>query len=303
MPWVQKPITRQINFILVFKLAIPIITVILLLSQHFNAHNLHIDGQYFAPHGIHSLFAALPLAGVIYSFIGFNPAIQMAGEAKNPKRSVPIAVFGSLIICMILYTLIQIAFIGALPASALSKGWKFIEFTGDNGPFVGLLTGLGFVWFVKALYIDSVISPFGTAMVQSMATARLTFAMGKNSYLPKSMTKVSKRAAPIRAIIINTLIGLVFFLPFPSWQHMVGFLVSCLVFGYLVGPMSLMILATGENRAIESKLPKWSIQFIMSCCILYLQLDDLLVWLERHDKTLTAFCLRLCDFSDKSLGN
>ena len=49
----------------------------------------------------------------------------------------------------------------------------------SNAAFVGLLGMLGFVWFVKALYVDAIVSPFGTAMVQAMTTSRLTYAMRK----------------------------------------------------------------------------------------------------------------------------
>ena len=42
-------------------------------------------------------------------------------------------------------------------------------------------------------------------------------------------------------------------LPFPSWQHMVGFLSSSLVLGYVVGPMSLMILSANTPGKFSSE--------------------------------------------------
>lgn len=236
---------RVNTLILAFKLIVPVITVILLFSTAFHVSHF-TQGQGFMPYGFHSVVSALPLAGVIYSFIGFNPAIQLAAEVKNPKRAIPIAIFGALGICIILYSLIQLAFIGALPASSLQTGFAALAFAGDHGPFVGLLAGLGFVWFVKALYVDAAISPFGTAMVQSLATARLTYAMGENGYLPQFVLRTNKHHSPRNAILLNLAVGFAFFLPFPSWQHMVGFLVSCLVLGYVVGPMSLAILSSTQ---------------------------------------------------------
>ena len=234
--------SRMNGVVLVFKIMIPVMTVIILLSHNF--HMSHFTGvQGFMPYGIKSLFAALPLAGVIYSFIGFNPAIQMAAESKNPQRDIAIAVFGSLIVCMVLYVLVQMVFIAAVPFHAFSHGWASLSFAGDRGPFVGLLTGMGMVWFVKVLVIDATVSPFGTAMVQAMATSRLSYAMAENKYFPKLFMTINRHGSPARAILFNMIIGFAFFLPFPSWQHMVGFLVSCLVLGYVVGPMSLMIIA------------------------------------------------------------
>ena len=81
--------------------------------------------------------------------------------------------------------------------------------------------------------------------------------MSKNGYFPKTFMKTNKHATPKRALLLNMLIGFAFFLPFPSWQHMVGFLVSCLVLGYVIGPMSLSIL-TRTHPEHFGKLPqKW----------------------------------------------
>jgi amino acid transporter len=234
------------HVIVCFKLLIPIVTVVLLFSHHSTSFHA-VQTQGFMPYGVKSIFEALPMAGVIYSFIGFNPAIQLSAELATPKRSLPIAVFGALLICMLLYTLIQIAFIVALPASSLAKGWGALHFTGATGPFAGLLAMMGFVFFVKMLYADAIISPFGTGVVQSMATSRMTVAMAANTYFPRSLMRLNQCGSPTRAMIVNMVMGYMFFLPFPSWQKMVVFLSSCLVMGYVVGPMSLMIANQGKN--------------------------------------------------------
>lgn len=262
------------HLILAFKLFIPIVTALILFNHSFHISNF-IGGKHsFMPYGLHSVFAALPLAGVIYSFIGFNPAIQLASESKNPKRDIPIAVFGSLIICILLYVVVQTAFIGAIPSSSLTHGWAALSYAGDHGPFVGLLTMFGCFWFVKALYIDATISPFGTAMVQAMATGRMTYAMSQNGYFPKFLMKLNQHGAPKKAMLINMCIGFLFFLPFPSWQHMVGFLVSCLVLGYVVGPMSLMVLSQTKAEQF-GRVPK---SVMHSLCISAFYICNLMIY-------------------------
>ncbi|HLB55932.1 MAG TPA: APC family permease [Coxiellaceae bacterium] len=268
----MKTYTRLNHFILAIKLIIPIGAAILLLKSHFHCQNFTAEG--FMPYGIKSVFAALPLAGVIYSFIGFNPVVQLAAEAKNPRESIPIAIFGALFVCMIIYLLVQIAFIAALPSGTFSRGWSHISFVGDAGPFAGLLTLFGCVWFVKALYADAIISPYGTALVQSMATSRITYAMSQNAYFPDYFMSVSKSGVPFRAIILNTIIGLLFFLPFPSWQHLVGFLVSCLILGYVVGPLSLMVLLRDQSDLFKSFSKKW----VHIICVLAFIICNLLIY-------------------------
>jgi len=277
-----------VNYVILgFKLFIPVLTVALLFSHHFNTANFTAAGG-FMPYGIQSIFSALPVAGVIYSLIGFNPAIQMAGETKNPRLAIPFAIFGSLLICTILYALIQTAFISSLPTASISNGWSHLSFIGDNGPFAGLLAGIGFLLFAKLLYVDAAISPFGTAMVQAMATGRMTYAMSKNRYLPKYLLSTNRHNAPARAIWLNMVIGLLFILPFPSWQRMVGFLVSCLVLGYVVGPMSLMIF-TAKQPKQNHKIPRWMIQVY---CLIAFYVCNLIIYWTGWDiifKVLIAF--------------
>lgn len=269
----MKTYARLNHVILAIKLIIPITAAILLLSTHFHMQNFTTE-QGFMPFGIKSVLTALPMAGVIYSFIGFNPVVELAAEAKSPRESIPIAIFGALFICMIIYVLVQCAFIAALPASSLQQGWSAIAFAGDAGPFAGLLTLLGFVWFVKALYLDACISPYGTALVQSMSTSRIAYAMSQNGYFPAYFMHANKNGIPIRAIILNTIVGFLFFLPFPSWQHMVGFLVSCLVLGYVVGPLSLMALMQQQSDLFQ--LRKIVIHTI--CLIAFIICNYLIYW-------------------------
>src|SRR3990167_1653609 len=269
----MKAYGRINHIILAIKLIIPIGAAILLLTAQFHVSNFTATHG-FMPYGIKSIFAALPLGGVIYSFIGFNPVVQLAAEAKSPRESIPIAIFGALFICMIIYVLVQIAFIAALPHSALTQGWSMIAFAGDAGPFAGLLTLFGFVWFVKALYFDACISPYGTALVQSVATSRITYAMCQNNYFPAYFMGTNKQGTPIRALILNTVIGFLFFLPFPSWQHMVGFLVSCLVLGYVLGPMSLMVLASQKSDLLKP----FSEKIIHLICIAAFYICNLLIY-------------------------
>ncbi len=247
-------LSKTNNLVVVLKLLVPIVTLTLLLCMDFHPSNFSAIG--FAPMGIKGILAALPSAGVIFSFIGYNPAIQLAAEAKNPQRDIPIAILGALIICIILYTLLQISFIGALNPMDFAKGWSSLSFTGDAGPFAGLTTALGAVWLTKILFIDAAISPYGTGLIFTGATARLSYALGQNGYFPKRLMKLNRFKIPARMLILNYVIGMLLFLPFPTWQGMMSFLVSSLVFAYTVGPLSLCVLRKKmKDRKRPFKVP------------------------------------------------
>src|ERR1700712_5208789 len=98
-----------------WKIAVPLLTIIVLSFANFEPSNLHAaDG--FAPGGLKSILEAVSTGGIIFSYLGFEQADQLAGEAKHPKRDIPLAIIGSMLIGMFGYILLPIAFLVALPA-------------------------------------------------------------------------------------------------------------------------------------------------------------------------------------------
>ncbi len=223
------------------KLLIPTVVVVTLGIVSFHLKNFY-NYPSFAPNGLKPILQALPAAGVVFSFIGFTPAIALAGESKDPQRVLPKAIIGSLFICMLLYIALQIVFIGVLNPDHLSTGWQQLNFAGDKGPFAGIAASLGLVWLLIILYIAAFVSPLGTALTYTTATARMNYAMSQNGYMPQAMLKLNKKGVPMNAIFLNFAIGLLLLFPFPGWREMVNFLVSAIIISYAVGPLSLTAL-------------------------------------------------------------
>lgn len=255
--------------IVTFKIAIPAMTIAFLLSTKFDVTNFTSEG--FIPYGWKGVLSAMPSAGVIFSFIGFNAATQLAGEAKNPEKMIPFAIIGSFFITITLYVLLQLAFLGAAP---LDSSWALLNFTEDNGPFVGLAKSLGLVWLVFFLYTDAIISPFGTALIYTSSCARINYAMSFNGYMPKFLQKLTKNGVPIYALFLNYFIGLILFLPFPGWQSMVKFLVSTFVISYAVGPIALIAL----RETLPNQKRVFSVPFAHSFCLASFYICNLLVF-------------------------
>src|SRR5690242_14161102 len=105
-----------------WKIAVPLLAIIVLLFK-FHGGNFSPPGEGFMPGGVHGLFAALPVAGIIFAYSGFEQADQLAGEIKDPGRNLPRAIIIAVLIGTIIYTLLQVALIGAMPANLLSHGW------------------------------------------------------------------------------------------------------------------------------------------------------------------------------------
>ncbi len=253
--------TTAIAFI---KLIVPIITLIVLFSIDFHIANFTTN-KGFMPFGWKGVLTALPLGGVIFSFIGYSPAIQLAEEAKKPQVAIPLAIIGAILACIILYALLQASFIGAMKPSFLVHGWEHLRFQGDHGPFAGILMSFGIVWLVMIIYTDAAISPFGTAYIYTASTSRVAFALVKEGLLPKSLQKLNNKGVPARTMTLNYIVGMILFLPFPGWQSMVSFLVSCFVIAYSIGPLALYCLRMHKADQVRPfKLPAFRLMTLVA---------------------------------------
>ena len=148
----------------IWKVLIPVLTIVALMTTRFHASNFTAGGG-FAPYGFHGIFAALPL-GVIFAEAGFEMCIQVGGEAKNPQKNIPRAIILSLIICTLIYLLLEVTFVGALNPAHLLHGWANpIGGVQNFGPYATLATAAGLGWLTTLLLIDAVISPAGAGLV------------------------------------------------------------------------------------------------------------------------------------------
>lgn len=230
----------QINNTAVWwKLAMIVLVIVAFLVTVFHGENFSSYG--FFSEGWGGVFAAIPTSGIVFSFLGFRQGVELAGETKNPKVNVPFAVIGSVLLCGVLYILLEVAFIGAVRPSDLlhSHGWKELAFAGDFGPLAAISTLLGLGWLAALLYIDAVISPADTGFAYTAVTTRVAYAMGKNRNAPDSLTMINKQGIPWVSLVVTFVVGLIFFLPFPSWQSLVGFITEATVLSFGTGPLVL----------------------------------------------------------------
>jgi amino acid transporter len=228
-----------------WKIAIPVVTIIAL-AFSIKGSNFTAAGG-FLPKGtsnfggVKGIFLALPLA-VVFSEIGFDSAIQMAGEARNPKRDLIRAVLWSTIIGVVVYTLLQVVFIGAMPAKYLGSGWAGMAtvFVKDiHGPYVIMAAAAGLTWLMYLLYIDAAVSPSGTGFIYTGTQARLLFGMGRQGYLPPQTKALNRYGVPWVGVLTGWVGSVLLFLPFPSWSSLVAAITSVAVISYCVGPAAL----------------------------------------------------------------
>ncbi|WP_082683570.1 APC family permease [Fictibacillus sp. FJAT-27399] len=237
------------TFLTVFKFVVPSI-IIIVLFMHFDASNFAVSGA--QPGGAKGIFAAVTGAGIVFAFNGFRQPIEFAGEAKRPEKSIPFAIIYAVLIGLLVYMLLQIAYIGAVPSNMLDKGWSGLHF---DSPWADLASALGIVWLANLVLVDAVISPSATGNIYFSATARSLFAWAKNGYFFKIFQKIDKKSGLPRAALWLTLaLAIIWMLPyrFQAWADLVDASTSLKALTFVVGPVSLMSL---RHRAPELKRP------------------------------------------------
>jgi len=248
------------NVILVlWKTAVPLLAIVVVAMLHFDPVNFHAGGG-FLPFGFHGVFAALS-GGVVFALQGFEQAIQLAGEASNPKKDLSRAVLTAMAIGAILYSLLQVVMIGGLDPRNILTGWSKPLGTDPSnfGAWYTLALAVGAGWLAKVLIIDAVISPAGTGVVYVGATARLSYALGEEREMPGVLAKTNKNGVPVVSVLVAAVVGCVAFGPFKSWNDLVNVATGATAIMYAFAPVSLAALhrVDGDRpRSYRVPMPK-----------------------------------------------
>ena len=307
-------LARINNVLTTWKILVPVLTIIVLLIFKSHGGNFSAGGGFFVKGAaVKSILIAIPNGGIVFSLLGFEQAVQLAGEARNPSRDIPRAVITSIIVGATVYILLQIAFVLALDPHLLmtAGGWTNLDPTSthnsaisalDAAPFYQVATLAGVTWLAVILRVDAAISPSGTGLIYLTSASRILFGLSKNGYIPEAFERTPLRV-PVLAIVISALIGLVFLLPFPSWSKLVNVVTSASVLMYAGAPLAFGALRLQKpNLARPYRMPGgnfWApFGFVLANFIVYwagwaTYTTLMLVVLIGYALMATSFALRL----------
>lgn len=158
------------------------------------------EGSWFAPFGA-AMFAAL------FAVQGFEVAPVPAGETKNPRRNVPIAVVGSLVGCSVFYVLIQIVAYGTQPAIATGPAgadpWSAAPLADAAQTFLGAPG-------VFLMSLGACISMMGFCVGSALASPRFLGVLAEDRLFPHWLAKAHPRfGSPHHAIVATAGLTLV----------------------------------------------------------------------------------------------
>ena len=183
------------------------------------------------PAACRGIFVAISTAGIVFSYLGFRQGIELAGETKNPKRNIPLAVIGSVADHRASSTCCcRSRSRWAVPGIALAKSGSWAEAVvherlrparRDRDASPGSPGS-------PCCSTSTRSSPRPTPASSTPTIAsRVSYAMGRNGNAPRWLARPdNQRRAAGWSLVSTFVVGLVLLLPFPSWQQLVGFITS-----------------------------------------------------------------------------
>ncbi len=247
--WSVKTFAKSNIIISIFKYFVPLI-IIVVLAFYFKPANFTVEG--FAPFGAQGIQTAISTGGVMFAYLGLHPIVSVAGEVKNPQRNIPIALIVCIVLSAIIYTTLQVLFLGSIPTDMLSGGWEKIQ-SEFSLPFKDIAIILGLGWLATLVVLDAIISPGGNGNIFMNTTTRLVYAWSRTGTMFKTFKKVDKKTGiPRSSLWLSYLLSIFWTLPFPSWNALVNVCSVALILSYAIAPVSV---AAFERNAKDLEKP------------------------------------------------
>ena len=269
-------IVIPLMFLMFFLGAIVIIAGFFFTHEDFAAGLLAKEGRVHIPevNGTFNIKTLITAAAVLFaSFIGFDSIAQAGGEARNPSRSLPLAIALTMIVVGSFYILFTAAVYHAVP-------WTFVaqEAISKDITAPGMLNYILPSGVTIVIIAGAAIALINDLPAMLLAVSRLMFAWAEDGIFPKNVAYVHPRFhTPHIAILMSggmASIGILgshfagdFFLGIDIMvtSMMVNFLLMCITLVMIsrINPTLEREIKIIRNRSIQ-KVLGWAGIFILS---------------------------------------
>jgi basic amino acid/polyamine antiporter, APA family len=166
---------RANTVMVVIKLAVLALFLVLGVTA-FNGDNL----SPFTPEGTDGVITAA--AVIFFAYIGFDAVSTSGEETTNPSRDLPIAIVGSLVIATVLYILVAVVAVGALPFDQLKDAEAPLAKVVDEGA--------GFGWASSIISFGALVAITSVVLTILYGQTRIMFAMSRDGLMPRRFAYV-----------------------------------------------------------------------------------------------------------------
>jgi APA family basic amino acid/polyamine antiporter len=192
--------SATLNIVLVLIKMVALVVFVALALPVFDPSHLHP----FMPYGFTSHMEGDETRGVMaaaaivfFAFYGFDAVATSAEEARNPSRDLTIGIVGSMALCTLIYILVAVSAIGALPYQVLGKSAE---------PLALVLRTLGHPVASWAIAGAALLALPSVILVMMYGQSRIFFVMARDGLLPSGLARVSQRTGTPQLISVTGLL-------------------------------------------------------------------------------------------------
>lgn len=139
---------------------------------------------------------AVGLSLVMWSYCGFDQVGLIAGEIKDPAKTIPKAMAVSMIV-------IAVAYILPLLGGMATQGWE----NWYAGSYVDIGLQLAGPWLGIAVAVGGAIAALGIYASLLLSTSRVPFVLARDAWITTRLAKQSPRTgSPVTAIVVSSVI-------------------------------------------------------------------------------------------------
>jgi amino acid transporter/nucleotide-binding universal stress UspA family protein len=180
-----------------------VITLVAILAIFTFFGVLQADAQTLLPLAPTGYGDLLPVTGLIFvSYLGFVQITSVAEEIKDPGRNLPRAVIGSVLIVTVIYALVLLVVLAAVPNDVVA---------GSDTAMVNAAQLIIGPIGAAALLFGGLLATASSANASILASSRINFAMGRDKLVVEDLNDIHPRfGTPYRSIAVTGALILLF---------------------------------------------------------------------------------------------
>lgn len=168
------------------------IIVVLLVVVLVRSPGGPVDSRQFTFHGANATGILAAAGFSVFSLAGFDHAVTLGREARNPKRAISLAVVGSVAACGLLYV---------LATYVIVLGFRDVSLTNAAAPLDALAAHFDVGWIGYLIDPGVSISFFGSALGIMAGASRTVYTLAGDGVLPRRLNTVDARhGTPVAAV-------------------------------------------------------------------------------------------------------